>query len=329
MARVVVTGAGGFVGRALLDSYRSVGWDVAGVELSPAPDWAREWDVVAGDVSEPGTWQEHLVGADVVVHTAALVSNVVSRRRAWQVNVCGTRNVVEAVAEGGAKRMVQFSSLAVYSHHRDGVLDEHHPVRPSGDVYGDTKIAGEQVVLQAHAAGEVQATIVRPGDIYGPGSRPWTILPVQSLKSHQVVLPAMGKGVFSPIYVDDVVEFVRTAAQHPAAIGEVFNLTGGVAVSTREFISYYSRMLGMRPPPVAPTPVAVGVAAALGATLRRLGRPSEVNAATMRMLAATGTVSIDKARRLLGWEPRVPLAAGMARTEAWLRREGFLDKDAK
>lgn len=316
---VAITGAAGFMGRALSRRLRADGWTVRGVDRHA--DEARA--IVGGDIAVPGPWQRVTEGADLVIHTAALVSNITPRDEAWRVNVAGTRHVVEAAAAAGVPRLLHVSSVAVYSHDRPDHVTETWPVRVAGDVYGDTKVAAEQVVWQAHAAGDVPVTVVRPGDVYGPESRPWTILPVQMLAAGQVVLPAMGRGTFNPIYVDDLVEAVVVAAGHEGAVGQAFNLTGGQPCETRTFFGHYCRMLGIRGPRVAPTPVAVAVARVVGTTLRALGRPSEVTAATMRMLSATGDVSIDKARRRLGWEPRVDLDEGMRRTERWLRAEGY------
>lgn len=317
---VVVTGAAGFMGRAVSRRYRSEGWNVRGVDR--VADEAS--GIVSGDIGSEGRWQGDLEGADLVVHTAAIVSNTAARSDAWRVNVAGTRNVIDAAAAAGVSRLLHVSSVAVYSHDRPPIVTEHHPVRPGGDVYGDTKVAAEEVVWQAHAAGEIAATVVRPSDVYGPESRPWTILPVKMLAAGQVVLPARGHGTFNPIFIDDLVDGLVTAASHEAGVGQVFNLSGGNACETREFFAHYCRMLGTDGPRVAPTPVAVGIATVVGTTLRALGRPSEANAATMRMLAASGEVSVDKARDVLGWQPRIDLEEGMARTEVWLRAEGLL-----
>jgi nucleoside-diphosphate-sugar epimerase len=318
--RAMITGAAGFIGRALTRHYRDRGWDVVGVDRTADP----EPGVLAGDVSEPGAWQRAARACDTVLHTAALVSNRAALDDAWRVNVVGTRRVLDAARDAGVRRVVVFSSVAVYSHRRDGVVDERTPVRPSGAAYGDTKIAAEQVAFQAHAAGEVEITVVRPGDVYGPGSRPWTVLPVEMLRRHQVVLPARGRGTFVPIYIDDLVDAVARAAAHPAAAGEAFNLTGGRSVTVAEFFGHYSRMLGTRPAPAVPTAWAMAIAEAIGRVARASGRPSEASAATMRMLSATGDVSVVKARELLGWDPAVDLGEGMRRTERWLRETGRL-----
>jgi nucleoside-diphosphate-sugar epimerase len=323
--RVFVTGALGFIGRSVSSAYRARGAEVRGVDMNAEPaSGVAGGEVVAGDVSEPGPWQAHAAGCDLVVHTAAAVSNVADPEQSWRVNVRGTRLVLDAAIAGGSQRFVHFSSAAVYGHARPDPVDERHPVRVTGATYGDTKIAAEQVVLQAHAAREVTATILRPGDVYGPGSRPWTIVPIEMLRRRRVVLPAHGRGAFNPVFIDDLVDAVLLAAEAEAAAGQVFNVTGGSAVDTAAFFAHYSRMLGIAPAPVAPTPVAVAVAEVLGRVTRALGQPSEASAATMRMLAATGTISIDKARLVLGYEPRVSLDEGMRRTEHWLRAEGIL-----
>lgn len=317
---VIVTGARGFIGAAVAQRYRDEGRDVRGVDLAGAPERA----VVAGDISRRGEWEAAFAGAELVIHTAALVSNAASRDEAWAVNVLGTKNVLDAACAAVARRVVVFSSAAVYSHRRDGSVTEDAPVRPGDGVYGDTKIAAENVALQTCATGEIEVTILRPADVYGPGSRPWTVLPVRNLRAGRVVLPARGRGVFDPVYIDDVVAAVTAAASSAEAAGQVFNVGGGAPVTTAEFFGRYCQMLGIGPPRTAPTAAASGLAAIVGWASRVRGRPSEITPSTMRMLSGTGSLSIERARHLLGWEPVVDLDEGMARTETWLRAEGEL-----
>ncbi|MBW6435145.1 NAD-dependent epimerase/dehydratase family protein [Actinoplanes hulinensis] len=321
MSVVFITGANGFIARALAARLRARGDTVTGVDLR-ADEAAG---VAAGDIGEEGAWQEAAAGADLVIHTAAVVSNAVGLDGQWRVNVAGTRHALDAAVRAGASRFVQFSSIRAFSDlgFPDGVSED-HPVRTDGNPYVDTKIAGEQVALQAHAEGRVAVTIVRPGDVYGPGSRPWTVLPVELIRKNRFLLPAGGHGIFSPVYIDDLIDGVLLAAEKPEATGQIFTLTGGAGVPCREFFGHYYRMLGKRGPVVAPTPVAVAVAGIMGAAIRLVSGPTEVNAISMRYFTRTGTYSIEKARRLLGYRPRVDLAEGMARTGRWLRDQGLL-----
>ena len=314
-----ITGARGFVGRHLAERWRAEGSEVRGVDLAADPGSG----VVAGDVTGPGPWEEHAAGCDVVVHTAAIVSNFGSRGDFWRANVVATRRAIDAAVRAGAHRFVHFSSVRAFGDRGfpDGV-DESHPVRPDGNLYVDTKIASEQVVLQAHAAGEIECVVVRPGDIYGPGSRPWTVAPVEALRRGPVLLPA--RGLVSPVYVDNLLDGVAQAAAREKAAGRVFTITDGAGVPAREFFGHYSRMLGKGAPPTAPTPVVVAFAEVIGRLERLRGRQSELGAAAILYLTRTGTYSIERARRELGYEPRIDLAEGMRRTEVWLRAEGFL-----
>lgn len=308
--RVGVTGASGFVGRAVIARLDEDGWDVVGVDRVAVPG------VVAADIRGPGPWQELLGTCAAVVHTAAIVSQTAARDTAWAVNVVGTRRVVDALAPDA--RLVHFSSAAVYSPVRPPSVDEAYPVRPTGRVYGDTKIAAEQVVLAAHAAGEADAVVLRPGDVYGPGSRPWTEIPVAALRAGRLVLPANGRGLVDPVYVDDLVDCVVAALACPTPAGRVYNAAGGAPVTALEFFGEYSRRLGLAPPRAASTRVAMLLAEAMGRVQRLRGVPSELGAGAVAMLAKTGGLAIDRARRELGWAPRVDLDEGMRRTVAAL-----------
>lgn len=321
MDSAFVTGASGFIGSRLRHRLLESGFRVRGLDFATN----LKLDIVAGDIGEPGAWQRSAEGAELVIHTAAVVSNAAGREICWRTNVLGTRHVLDAAIAAGAKRFVHFSSVRAFgdSDFPDGV-DESYPVRADGNAYVDTKVASEQVVLQAHAAGEIECTILRPADVYGPGSRPWTVLPVEAIRANRFVLPARGRGVFSPLYVDNLIDAVELAAARPEASGQVLTISDGAGISCREFFGHYSRMLGKSAPPVLPTLAAIGLAAVPEAAARIGGTETESNRATMRYFARPGTYSIEKARRLLGYEPKVGLDEGMRRTETWLREQGLL-----
>jgi nucleoside-diphosphate-sugar epimerase len=320
VTRVCITGASGFIGRTLAERWRQQGADVIGIDRLPDPSS----NVVEGDVSRPGPWQQAADGCDVVVHTAALVGMPTDVSGFWDVNVRGTRLALEAARDGGA-RFLHLSSVVTFGFHFPDGVDELWPVRPVGIAYVDTKIASEQVVLQAHAAGEASVTVVRPGDVYGPGSRPWTLLPLELLKARQFALPARGRGIHSPVYVDDLVAGIISAASADAAAGKVITLSGGVGVQTGEFFDHYARMLGRRRVPTVPTPVALAGAWARDRLARLRGTQNELTPGGVRYLALRrGTYGIARARELLGWTPSVPLAEGMRRTQAWLREQSLI-----
>jgi nucleoside-diphosphate-sugar epimerase len=317
---VFLTGALGFIGRAIADRYASEGWEVRGVDLTAEP----QRGVVAGDVTQPGPWQDHASGCEVFIHLAARIGSGGTHDEYWPIQVAATRHAIDAAVRGGARRFVHTSSIVTFGNDFPDGVDETHPVRPTGMPYTDTKIASEQVTLAAHATGEIPCTIIRPGDVYGPRSRPWVVMILEAIKRRQFLLPAHGRGIFSPAYVDNLVDGYVLAASLPGEEGQIFTITDGIGVETREFFAHHHRWLGAKGPRTASTPVALALAGAASGALRLAGRETEVTPNAVRYLARPGTYSIEKARTMLGYEPAVGLEEGLERSRAWAEAEGLL-----
>jgi len=317
--RVFITGASGFIGRALHERYAADGHEVLGCDLTA--DAQR--GVVAGDVAEPGAWQDHATGCELVIHTAATVSFRLERPdEVWRANVLGTANAIAAAERGGAQRFVHFSSVTVFGFDFPDGVDERYPVHNTYVPYPDTKIASEQVVLQAHLDGRVACTVVRPGDVYGPRSRVWALIPAELIRTRRMMLPGRGRGIHSPVYIDNLVDGVVLAAASPDAVGQVFTLSEGIGVPYKEFFASYADLVGRRLLTV-PTSVAMGAAAVIQRAARLTPGDNDINTASARYFLRKGTYSNDKARHVLGWQPSVGLEEGLDRTVGWLREQGF------
>ena len=318
--RVFITGANGFIGSALAERFRELGAAVTGVDLEEKP----EQGVVAGDVTAPDAWADALADVDVVVHTAALLGPAYSLERAWKINVFGTHQVMRAAIAAGVKRFVHFSSIMAYGFGFPDGVDETYPVHVDKDVYTDTKVNSEAVVLAAHAAGEIDVTVIRPGDVWGPGSV-WVRVPLEEMaKPTGFPIPDGGRGIFSPVYIDNFVDgMVLVLAKPEETSGQIFNITDGIGIPCSEYFGRLAEIGGGKVVKL-PVRIAAPLADAVGGLIRKLGTHSDLAAGTMYMLNRKGTTSIEKARSKLGYEPLVSFDEGFAKVEKWVAAEGLV-----
>ena len=318
--KVLITGANGFIGNRLLQHYKSQGIAVIGVDLT-----GNQEDIFQGDIGQPESISHLLADCEVVIHTAALVSNAIADADMWRVNVLATHNLVEAAKKHNVKRFVQISSIVAYGNTATGELDENHPVHADGGSYVLTKLASEHAVLAATANSAMELVIIRPGDVYGPGSRPWVVLPLEAINKGQFMLPAKGEGFFRPIYIDDLIRGIALATTSQQAAGEIINLSCEGYITTAQFFSYHYRWLNKRGPLKVPTSLALFAAATASKIAGVTGGVNEASTATVRQLSTNSWFSIAKAERLLGWKPEVSLNTGMQASQEWAKSQGLIN----
>ncbi len=317
--KVLITGANGFIGNMLLAHYQAQGIPVVGVDLSGNGD-----DIFQGDIGQPETISELLQDCDVVVHTAALVSNSIADADMWRVNVLATRNLIAAAEKHQVRRFVQISSIVAYGNSAEGELDEEHPVHADGGSYVLTKLASEHAVLAATAKSPMELVIIRPGDVYGPGSRPWVILPIEAINKGQFMLPANGQGFFRPIFISDLIRGIALAVSTKEAAGEIFNLSCEGYMTTAEFFSHHYEWMNKRGPLKVSTGLAMFAASAATKLAQMTGGVNEASTATIVQLCTKSWFSIAKAERVLGWKPEVSFEDGMQQSKQWAQAQGLI-----
>jgi 2-alkyl-3-oxoalkanoate reductase len=290
---IAVTGASGFIGAAVAERLRADGDAVIGVDLAGEPDRRA-------DVADPASTVAALAGADAIVHAAALVAERGRMADFVRVNVGGTRNVLDAA---GGRRVVVLASVAGWGYEFRRELAEDSPPRPCGLPYIDTKGATETLALRRGA------TVIRPGDVYGPRSVPWVIRPLEMMRAGRFFLPSPGDGVMTPVFVDDLVDAIVRALRESRAAGRAYTVWDGSPVSARE----YFETLGGAPVRTLPAPLLRAAAAALG-----------VGPAAVTFVTRRAAYPNARARDELGWEPRTGFHEGMAITREWARGVGLL-----
>jgi len=316
---VSLTGATGFLGQHLAAGFAAQGWRVRAI-VRPAnvrPVGAAA-EVREASLGDPLALARALDGSDVVVHAAALV-RAATARAFEEVNVSGTRAVVDAVNAVGA-RLVHVSSLAATG---PGTVErparEEDAPRPV-NAYGRSKLAAETVVRE-HA--RVPWIVLRPSAVYGPADRGFLPL-VRMARRGLFPLAAAGSMPFTFVYVSDVVDAVLRAAAHDAHGLAVF--VGHPAAETSEsMLRGIARALEVRYRPVALPAALVRTVGFAGDLSWALGLKPLLDSNRVAELSAPGFVcDVSRAREALGFCAEVPLGEGLVRTVRWYREQGWI-----
>jgi nucleoside-diphosphate-sugar epimerase len=322
---IAITGIGGFIGFRLAERCAERGWKIRGIDLSPAAverTRALGAEGVIGDINDPAALQRAFAGADVVIHTAAIVEEDGARELYEKVNVEGTRSVCKAAVTAGVRRLVQLSSIMVYGFDYPPDVTEDGPFVRDNNVYNLTKRESEQVAMSFDdPAQDFGVIVVRPGDVYGTNGAQWIRRPLEMIRKYQFALPDGGRGVINHVHVDNLIDGIFLALEKDAR-GEAFNLTDGVATSCVDFYRYHARMAGVAFVPRLPAGVLKRMLQITEWVLKPLGIKPPARAAAVQFLNRRNRISIDKAARQLGYVPRIGLEAGMRGIAAALAAEG-------
>ncbi len=314
-----VTGAGGFIGSAIARGLVAEGAEVVGLDLARAAERVREARArfAEADVTDRDAVRDALEGAKLAVHTAAFVHEWGEMDDFVEVNVRGTANVLDAARDAGVERVVHISSVVVYGYDDPSEQEEGAFHRTYGIPYIDTKSASDRLARRRGAI------VIRPGDVYGPGSAQWVVRPLELAKAGQLSVPGQGDGVMLPVFVDDLVEAVKLGLLRGEP-GRAYTAWDGEPVSFHEYFTRIAELANGRPPRKLPRPLLRAMGTAMEAYGRLRGRPPTFTARAMTFVDRRGTAPTERIRDELGWEPRVNLDEGMRRTERWLRDEGLL-----
>lgn len=324
--RALVTGGNGFLGSHLVRALCEAGHRVC-VLRQPGTDVDRlaglDVELCEGDLLDSPVLRRACSGAEVVFHLAGVVQDWGPPRLFQQINVGGTRNLLGAAVASGCRRMVFTSSLAVHRYVGIQNGDETRPRDNTTHPYGASKIACEELLLQAHLRGHLETVVVRPGVVpFGPGDRLAFPSLVRGRRHYRHV--AGGKARVCTAYAPNLADGLLRCAEEPRAGGEVYVIADDETPTWRDLIGALFRGLGLPEPrrsvPLGPALIA---ATAAEAAARALRRPPVINPYRVNLAGRDCVFSNRKAKEQLGWSPRVPLAEAMDRTVAWLRVQPF------
>ncbi len=318
---VLVTGAAGFVGRALCPALADAGYKVvAAVRDSRAlagVDMKGLKIMVVPDIGPDTDWTDALKGVDMVVHLAARAhifndSAADPEAEYIRVNVGGTRRLAKAAVDAGVRRFLYLSTIKVNGENSgDGAFSEDDAPAPS-DAYGRTKRDAEKALLDIAENLPMEVVIVRPPLVYGAGAK-GNMLRLIKICDKAIPLPfAAIANRRSMIYLGNLVDAIITCLKHDAAANNTYLVCDGDDVSTPELVRRIARSLG-RPARLVYIPVSV---------LRLAGKIFGKSDMVSRLLDSL-SINDQKIRTRLLWSPPFTMQQGMEETSAWFRsRQG-------
>jgi nucleoside-diphosphate-sugar epimerase len=328
---VLVTGATGAVGQSVVQALCNAEYKVRSFSID-APSsglFPQGVEVLVGDVTDQTAVHSAMLDVDAVIHMAALLHIVnppIELREKYEsINVGGTATVVEAAMKAGVKRVVLFSTIAVYGSSDGCIFNEMSSTHPD-TFYAQTKCAAEQIVLGARGAyGQALGVVLRLGAVYGSRIKGNYERLTHALARHRFLPLGNGLNRRTLIYDKDVGRAAVLAVSHPAAAGRIFNVTDGTFHALKDIIESICSALGRKPPRLSLPSELLSVLAGL---IENIGRSMGLKPPAIRAMIDkyTEDIAVDGTlvKKELGFVPEYDLKTGWKETIKEMRLSGEL-----
>ncbi len=329
--KILVTGATGAVGPVVVNELLNAGHRIRTLSLDYAPDgtWPEGVEQIAGDITDQSTVLAAMKDMDAVVHLAALL-HIVNPPEALKelyekVNIGGTINVAKAGIACETKRIVLFSTIAVYGSSNGTLLTENSPVNPD-TFYARTKLAAERIIFEAkNKDGGHIGTVLRLGAVYGPRIKGNYHRLVKALAKNIFLNVGNGENRRTVVYDKDAARAAAIVLEHPRAAGKVYNISDGIPHNMNEIISAICLAMGKSRPgfalPVNPVRFLAGLMEDISG---KLGFNSPINRATVDKYVEDIAVDSTLIQSELGFRPEYGLFEGWKETVEAMKTNGEL-----
>ncbi len=327
----LVTGATGFIGGRLASRLAQEGHSVRCL-VRESSDTSQldqlNVQIAVGDLTSARSLTRAVEGCRHVFHCGALVTDWATKQEIARTNVEGTRSLLEASVGASVQRFIHFSTTDVYGYPDAAAVDESYAAGGFRNWYAQTKLDAEGEVRRFEAAHALDAVILRPATVYGPGSTDVVGEIARAIRARNMLLVDRGRAVAGLCYVENLIDAAVLAVGHEAAPGHAFNVSDGLSVTWKEFTDGLAEGLGCSTVRWSmPYWLANGLGFSLEHGYRLLRRttglqaPPLLSRQAVQVLGNNQDFSNRRARELLGWEPRVDYSDGLEATIAWLRSE--------
>ena len=326
--KVLITGATGLLGGHLIQELQQRNEDIRALVL-PIENAEKlekqNVEVVRGDITDASTLGPAVQDVELIFHLAGMMGvwRPISDYRL--VNVIGSENLYKAAQKAGVRRYVHTSSHTVYGLGYGRFLTEKDALRPDPDPYSLTKAEGDRMMRRLMLNSEVETVILRPGTFFGPGDRLHFGRMAQKMKDGKGVIIGRGDNALPFCYVTDVAQGFMLAAYHENAPGNVYNISNDRPLTQLEMFNAIADAVdGVRPTRHLPyLPIYYGSIVAERVVARVTRTKPVVTQLGAMMFGSDNRHSVEKARRELGYEPKVELRTGITLAAEWFNAGGM------
>ena len=320
---ILVTGGNGFLGRNLISVLQERG-DHVRVFALPTENttWLEERgvEVFRGDIRSPEALIASMRGVEGVFHLAAMIGAWHAMEEYYAVNVTGTENVCRAALQAGVHRIIHISSAMVYDMATRRAATEDDFLEPLDEPYSWTKAQSDMLVQRMIREEHLPATIIRAGTLIGPGDHLNFGRMVDRIRAGKGIIIGSGKNIVPLVYITDLVQGLLLALDSQQAEGKIYNISNDQAITQKVFFSAIAQEIGVPAPRIHVPYLPLYVAAHLAERVAVLSNNRILPFLTrhgVKLYGADNRLSIDKARRELGYAPKVSLMQAIRITSSW------------
>lgn len=321
--KALVTGAGGFIGSHLTEALLGAGRAVRALDLNldriQHLENTPDLQILTCDIRDEEAVEEALAGVSTVFHLAAAHLGASTPETEFrQVNVDAVKNMVSIADRVGVDRFIHCSSVGVFGRIENPPADEATICRPEL-AYETTKLEGEKVALDGARAEKLQVVVLRPVWVYGPGCGRTEKL-FRAISKGRFVVADQGRTLRHCIYIRDMIDAFLLAETSLAAAGQVMIVGDREATTIRTLVDTIAEITGAKPPRSVPLGLLRATAVTAEAAFLPLGKEPPISRRSLRFFTGNTAFSTERARSLLGFEPRYDLTRGLAETHELLGR---------
>jgi dihydroflavonol-4-reductase len=324
---ILVTGGTGFTGGHLCQRLVGQGHHVRTLSRRGSAVELLERmgvEIIPGDLCDPVAIATAVQGVESVYHIAALYRQQKGDpRQFWQINTEAVEHLLAAAVHSGVRRFVHCSTVGVHGHILQPPATEETPYHP-GDLYQESKLAGELIAQRYMREGQIGVTIFRPAAIYGPRDLRFLKL-FRAIQKQRFVMLGSGAVTYHLVYIEDLIDGIVACGTHDQAIGQIYILGGETYVPLSQLVAMIAEELQVPKPHMR---IPLWPVYAMGYVCEVLCKPLGIEPPLYRrridFFKKSRAFDIAKAKHELGFRPKVSLKEGLHRTAQWYIEQGYL-----